>query len=174
MSRWSNMFLMISEEPDEWRHKPIFCWTGAWQELSTWLSFHLHHRSRTQQTMTGIHVVPKSRTQVQCDCPALRTEQLRVPAAFSLPPAGSVPEKDTSTSLNGSPPSCYSFLLWVVGVFFPVFCLSSVSILFLCCDGVPRSTSDAPTQGDVPPSGPLSEFTFWNTVCVFFLFFFLS
>lgn len=47
--------------------------------------------------MTGVDVVPQSRTQVQCASPVLSTEQLRVPAAFSLPPPGFIPKEDTHT-----------------------------------------------------------------------------
>lgn len=63
--------------------------------------------------MTGVDIVPPFRTQVQCASPALSTEQLQVPAAFSLPPPGFIPKEDT---LNGSPPSFYSFIL--CGFFF--------------------------------------------------------
>lgn len=132
MSQWSNMFPIISGEPGEWSHETIFCWTGAWQNLSTWLSFHLHRLSWTQRTMTGIHTVPQSRTQVQCDSPALRTEQLRAPAAFSLSPSGFIPKKETYTFLNGSPPA--STLSFFVRVCFHSFCPSWALIWFLCCD----------------------------------------
>lgn len=127
MSRWSNMFLIISEEPGEWRHKTIFCWTGAWQNLSTWLSFHLHRLSWRQQTMTSMHVVPQSRTQVQCDSPAPRTEQLRAPAAFSLSPSGFIPKEDTYASWMAlHPHSTLSFF-----VFFPPLFLPKLSFHFV-------------------------------------------
>lgn len=113
MLQWSNMFLIISEEPGEWRHTTIFCWTGAWQNLSTWLPFHLHRLSWRQQTMTSVHVVPQSSTRVQCDSPAPRTEQLRVPAAFSLSPSGFIPKEDTSASWMAlHPHATLSFFLF--------------------------------------------------------------
>lgn len=154
MSRWSNMFLIISEEPGEWRHKTRFCWTGAWQNLSTWLSFHLHRLSWRQQTMTSMHVVPQCRTQVQCASPALRTEQLQVPAAFSLFPSGFIPKEDTYASWMAlHPHSIYSFILCVF-FFLPCFCLSSVFISFLCTK--PRlHLLQQPTSGQRATDRPL-------------------
>lgn len=151
MSGWSNMFLIISEEPGEWRHKTIFCWTGAWQNLSTGLSFHLHRLSRRQQTMTSMHVVPQSRTQVQCDSPAPRTEQLRAPAAFSLSPSGLIPKEDTYASWMAlHPHSTLSFFVF----FPPCFCLSSVFILFLCSKATPLLLQQ-PTSGQHATDRPL-------------------
>lgn len=141
MSQWSNMFPIISGEPGEWSHETIFCWTGAWQNLSTWLSFHLHRISWTQRTMTGIHTVPQSRTQVQCDSPALRTEQLRAPAAFSLSPSGFIPKKETYTFLNGSPPaSTLSFFVRVFSLVLPKLSSHLVSLLW-CLHHLQRPTS---------------------------------
>lgn len=94
--------------------------------------------------MTGVDVVPQYRTQVQCASPALSAEQLRVPAAFSLPPPGFIPKEDTHTR-----PEWLSTLILLFHslrgfFFFPlVFCPSSVFILFLCSEATPASASAA-------------------------------
>lgn len=127
------------------------------------------HLSWRQQSMTSVHAVPQPRTGVHCDSPALRTEQLRVPAAFSLSPSGLIPKEDTYASwmvLHPHPTLSFFVSPHPPPLFLPKLCFQFVSLqrshacICFC----------SPLLGTTPWTGRYTDASFFSTPKIAMLF----